>query len=271
MSDAIQIVPAREEHATEIVTVMRSGLAETVINATIYGCSGIAEFIRYQISVPHKLSDTVYTVALAGQRVLGCVELRCFPHALFLNYISVLPQFRKKGLGRQLLTAAIKHANLQARANMLLDVLEDNAIAKSWYERLGFRHEHAINWWDVRLENTEQRIDSFVSGSPECEVCQRAFGFSHFRVVTSAGEYIIGRLGQDWFRVTQPEAIEDRTLMGTLARLDSDRHVLVITHEDRTPRVRMECGRHIARFRRMSVDLSMLRDNLSGKAPFPEL
>src|SRR4249920_1135345 len=55
--------------------------------------------------------------------------------------MGLLPAFRHRGIGTQLLSAAISTAWSRGLQRIELTVREDNANAKALYERLGFRDE----------------------------------------------------------------------------------------------------------------------------------
>ena len=53
--------------------------------------------------------------------------------------IAVSPQARRKGTGRALMLAAIRHAQSQGARTMFLEVAETNVAAATLYRSLGFR------------------------------------------------------------------------------------------------------------------------------------
>lgn len=270
---AFQISPAQPQDAPGIAAAIGSGFAPEILAATIYGCEGIAKFIASQISLPQAVADTRYTVAeprdsasemVAGcsHLVAGCVEMRCFPDALFLNYISLLPQYRAAGMGKALLRAAIAQCR-EAQGEMLLDVLLHNEVARGWYQRLGFVDQHGSEWWEIHPERGEAS-PGFVSGFPHAEACQREFGFSQLNVTTADGNYAIGRIGLDWFRVTTPEALADPAVAATLVALDPNRRLLALLREGQLPAAVRPQARQMTRLVRMSVGLDDLVSRLGG-------
>jgi [ribosomal protein S18]-alanine N-acetyltransferase len=52
--------------------------------------------------------------------------------------IGVAPSVRRSGYGKQLLQASIVHAAQREASRMFLEVAEDNAGAKAFYEKAGF-------------------------------------------------------------------------------------------------------------------------------------
>jgi len=53
--------------------------------------------------------------------------------------IAVAPQVRRRGAGRALMLAAIRHAQSQGARTMFLEVAENNIAAATLYRSLGFR------------------------------------------------------------------------------------------------------------------------------------
>lgn len=57
-----------------------------------------------------------------------------------LNHLSVLPQFRKRGIGRQLLNHAFETAEKLGCSQMKIGIVEENQVLRKWYESNGFVH-----------------------------------------------------------------------------------------------------------------------------------
>jgi ribosomal protein S18 acetylase RimI-like enzyme len=231
MTAGVMIRPARVEDAGDIVEAIRRGFEPDVLGLMIYGCPGIARFVAEQIAARGLGADTSYTVAVAGGRVVACVELRHQPDGLFLNYLSVLPEARSSGIGRALLREAIASGRRAEHRRVGLDVLDRNDLARGWYERLGFRRESASDWWDVPAAGAIDAPPALLADYPQAQVCHQAFGFSRFTLVTPGGRHAVGRLGAVWFRLTGPEPLSDPGVLAALARLDPGRRILAIVPE----------------------------------------
>jgi ribosomal protein S18 acetylase RimI-like enzyme len=87
---------------------------------------------------------TVALLALADGRPVGIavcfVGLSTFQARPLLNIhdLAVVPEWRGKGLGRALLTAAERHAARRGCCKLTLEVQEDNTRARGLYEDFGF-------------------------------------------------------------------------------------------------------------------------------------
>ena len=57
-----------------------------------------------------------------------------------LGNLSVLPEYRHRGIGGKLLQHAMKTAREQSRTVMKLSIVEENDVLRKWYERYGAVH-----------------------------------------------------------------------------------------------------------------------------------
>lgn len=264
MSPEIQIRSAREDDAAGIVKVIRDGFDPTLLRMFIYGCEGIDRYVRAQIRLRDAGCDMVYAVAYTGARIVGCVEMRRFPSELFLNYISILSDFRARRLGKSLLEFTIAASRTAGQTEMSLDVLDQNIVARAWYEKLGFTPRYATEWWDVPLPPAAEELPFQLSGCPQAELNQETFGFSKFRLTTSIGSYEIGRLGEEWFRVVRPEALTDPAVGTAFRRLDPSRRILALLKvEEGTFFPPALPARQVAISRRMTAGLADLMERLA--------
>ena len=91
------------------------------------------------------VADGQCHVALEQTTLVGWCDIQgVFGHArkhIGVLGIGLLPAFRHRGIGAQLLSAAISTAWSRGLQRIELTVREDNANAKALYERFGFRHE----------------------------------------------------------------------------------------------------------------------------------
>lgn len=57
-----------------------------------------------------------------------------------LNNLAVLPEYRHRGLGRQLLEHAFQIARERGCSAMNIGIVEENAVLRRWYEQCGAVH-----------------------------------------------------------------------------------------------------------------------------------
>ena len=90
------------------------------------------------------LSTSLVILAAIDDRCVGVAvcffSLSTFRARPLLNIhdLAVLPEFRGKGVGRALLRAAEEHARRKGCCKLTLEVQDDNAPARTLYQRFGF-------------------------------------------------------------------------------------------------------------------------------------
>lgn len=242
MTPDVELRPARVGDAAAIVAIIRDSFPPELRERIVYGCPGMQRFVEDLIRVPRPLAERRYTVAAAGQRIIGCVEVAPAGSVLMLNYIAAAQDARGAGLGRRLLQAALSDAGAPAFGSMVLDVLADNHVAREWYLRLGFAPVAASTWWALTLDGRGLADDAgaIISGWAQAEAAHARFGFSELRVTTGTAAYAIGRLGSRWYRTAEPAALADTALHGALQRLDAGREVLAVLPDEVEPPAAMD-------------------------------
>lgn len=55
-----------------------------------------------------------------------------------MERLAVLPEYRHKGYGRQIVEHVTKYVAIQGGESVLISVIGDHTILKSWYHELGF-------------------------------------------------------------------------------------------------------------------------------------
>ena len=259
----MEIRPAREADAEQIVKLIQQSFDTKILNSMIYGCHGIDSYLRQCFSIPESLADTVYMVAEDEDRIAGYIELRLIDKSVFLNYICTHANIRHKGLGRELLLKAIYVIGPSSYDRMSLDVFHNNLVAKSWYEKLGFTNEYVTIWWSIPLAVRGYGLPGKISGIAHANACQREFGFSQFSINTTMASYSVGKLGNDWFRISQEVLLNDDQALATLYQLAPDRKILGLFRENATVNF-LEDWKPFCRSVRMTTNLEPLLANLSN-------
>ncbi len=253
---------ARPEEAYDIVEVVRSSFEAELLMYMVYGCQGVAGFVRHQIEGGGFGGDTVYTVATREERFVGFAETRVLADAVFLNYISLRPEARYLGLGKDLLLEALRESRRWSQDRVLLDVFEHNHMARGWYERMGFEPTGVSGWWEVTLAAVPGAARAILVNYPQAQVTQEKFGFSLFELVTPGGRYSVGRLGDEWFRMNQPGALTDPAVAAALARIGPGRRVLAALPDGALPESLQGAALPLARSVRMTLDCDALHELL---------
>jgi predicted N-acetyltransferase YhbS len=81
-----------------------------------------------------------YYIAEDGGRAWGCVALeQAFPDVCYLERLAVLPEFRRKGLGRALVRHVLAEASALGARRVEIGIIGDHRELRDWYLSLGFR------------------------------------------------------------------------------------------------------------------------------------
>lgn len=84
-------------------------------------------------------SDAILKVAVFNSQIIGYVCIRTILDMTHLMNIAVLPEFRRRGIGKMLLGNAIGELKrLRSAAKLTLEVRQSNLAAVRFYEKSGF-------------------------------------------------------------------------------------------------------------------------------------
>jgi ribosomal protein S18 acetylase RimI-like enzyme len=253
---------ATAEDAEAIVAVFRSGFSLQELDVMILGCDGVSRYVARQIEATSIGGDSKFFLLTAeAGNPIGCVELREYNDELYLNYIGVEPGSRASRLGTKLMLYALQHVR-HMHSTLLLDVREDNLVARGWYERMGFQPVTMSEFREFYIPDVASDGSARISGFPQAMASQDAYGFSQFTITTQSRHYTIGMLGDQWFRLTDPTALRNMSVLAALRRVSASRRVLSVLPEGETIDDSAQQSRLIQRTTRMSADLNRLIDYL---------
>ena len=81
---------------------------------------------------------TYYLLEYSG-RLTGCVALETSaPDEFYLERLSVLPEYRRHGLGRALVDHVFNRAEGMGAKQISIGIISEQADLKSWYRKIGF-------------------------------------------------------------------------------------------------------------------------------------
>ena len=83
-------------------------------------------------------ASSVAVVAADGSEAAGYVSAYIGGDVLYINNIAVLPEFRRKGIAKNLLNNLLRYAARNGAAEATLEVRASNTAAKSLYACCGF-------------------------------------------------------------------------------------------------------------------------------------
>jgi len=88
----------------------------------------------------------LFLVGVVDGAVVASVMAGYEGHRGWVNYLAVDPAHRRHGLGRALMAAVETRLRAVGCPKINLQIREDNAEARSFYERLGFSVDAAISY-----------------------------------------------------------------------------------------------------------------------------
>jgi ribosomal-protein-alanine N-acetyltransferase len=96
-------------------------------------------WVPQRVAASMRQPETNVLVARAGERIMGFGIMRYGVEAAHLDLFAVDRAWQGQGLGRRLLEWLERPARVAGLARILLEVRADNAGARAFYERLGYR------------------------------------------------------------------------------------------------------------------------------------
>lgn len=223
--------PAELFDVSQMATILRAGFPPTLVDRTILGCDGFHCYLADTIAIGPR-GGTQYVLVADAAAVVGVAEFRWSFDGILLNHIYVSPDRQGQGLGRMLLAEGIARTiactgRAAGECGICLDVFADNFPARRWYDSIGFATVGELVWKDIPLQPSDRTGRPwYVSNWAQAECAHAAYGFSEFELRTEIGRHRIGRLGAQWFRVTDTAILTDATALAALAELDPARRLL---------------------------------------------
>ncbi|WP_343210412.1 ribosomal protein S18-alanine N-acetyltransferase [Anaerolentibacter hominis] len=98
--------------------------------------------------------DTLYLAAIQEEKLAGYCGMWCVLDEAEITNVAVRPSFRRRGIGREMLTELIRRGRKRQISTFFLEVRESNEAAIRLYESLGFAvNGLRKNFYDRPREN----------------------------------------------------------------------------------------------------------------------
>ncbi|MGG3468167.1 GNAT family N-acetyltransferase [Neobacillus pocheonensis] len=231
----IRIEPLGMNNAHLIPILIESGMNKDIYSLTIFSAKGYGEYIKNLLTIPEENRRVKMYGAFVDDHMAGYTEWRIFENNLFLNNIYVFPEYQGMGIGKSLLvTHGYKLLDKYGKSMMSLDVFENNSEAVNWYEKIGFVKKDSTYWYvkeQLPLTSGIDTYESYIENYPNAEAEQKAYDFSMFTCTTRKGVYQIGRIKNQFYRLTNPKFLQDLDLLQFLYQIDPKRKLLLLTNE----------------------------------------
>lgn len=120
---------------------------EAAVLAVWRGCGLVRPQNDPKKDIARKLQvqPELFLVAERDGQIVGTVMAGYEGHRGWINYLGVVPEYQRGGLGRQLMAEAETRLRAAGCPKINLQVRPDNRAAVAFYERLGFSVEGAIS------------------------------------------------------------------------------------------------------------------------------
>lgn len=101
------------------------------------------------------LQDTDYLVMVArqGDIIVGKAHIRLDAESVNISDIAVLPAYRRKGVGSEILAYCVNLALKEGKRYMSLDVETVNKDALQMYIRHGFHVINTVDYWEMSVDD----------------------------------------------------------------------------------------------------------------------
>ena len=107
-----------------------------------------------------------------------------------LGSLSVLPEYRHRGIGGNLLLHAVKTAGEQGCTVMNLSIVEENTVLRSWYESYGAVHTGTEKFDFFPFTCGYMKIMLEETGNPNCRIVEGAERIDVDEVVAEGGALV---------------------------------------------------------------------------------
>lgn len=244
----VQLRPLHEDDIQQACRLLQSYLPEHVYKQTIFACTGYPAYLQAACKCGSH-STTLLIGAYCENILIGFAEWRRMEQMLVLNNLNVDAAYRKDGIGGKLIAYGEKLAKKDGIKKLALDVFSWNEHAHAWYLRLGFMEEGRTYWYardlDQLLEVTEIGTDTMayinekeelsyvIEDYPMAEAHHQKYGFSSFRIRTKQKTSVVGRLGDQFFRLQlqKGEWYGRQLMVDVLLDLDKERKLLILSSD----------------------------------------
>lgn len=139
------ITKITESHLAECVEVIKTAFL-TVANDLGFTQENAPRFTAFATTL-ERLQYQFYTekrlmfAYIENSKIVGFYSLLLLDNnECELGNLCVLPEYRHKKIGAQLLQNAFTVAKEQNRTKMKIGIVEENTVLKNWYASFGFTH-----------------------------------------------------------------------------------------------------------------------------------
>ena len=113
---------------------------------------------RKDIARKMKVRPDLFRVSEVDGRIIAAVMIGYEGHRGWINYLAVDPEFRKRGLGRQMMDEAERLLRAEGCPKINLQVRRSNTDVLAFYRAIGFLEDDCVSF-GKRLERDGDKED----------------------------------------------------------------------------------------------------------------
>lgn len=239
----VQFCPLQEDDIYQACRLLQSSLPEHVYNQTLFSCAGYPAYLQAACRCGSH-SSTLLIGAYIGNILIGYAEWRRMEQMLVLNNIHVDEAYRNGGIGKEFMAYGEKLAKKDGIKKLVLDVFWWNEQAYAWYQRLGFVEEGRTYWYERDLNKSleadpeaprdDKEVPAYIIDDyPMAEAHHFKYGFSSLRVRMKEKTSVVGRLGDQYYRIQLQNGEWEGycPLTNVLMDLDQERRLLLLSSD----------------------------------------
>lgn len=125
------------------VRVIRESFATVAaqFGLTEQNCPNHTSFIKEERLIRQYDQGRPIYAYMRGEKIIGCFSLQKKEDgSCELNNLAVLPGYRHRGYGKEMIAFAAKKAKAMGCGRLTAGIMEENSVLKDWYISQGFTH-----------------------------------------------------------------------------------------------------------------------------------
>ena len=118
-------------------------------------CDLVRNWNNPNFDIQRKLNfqKELFFVGLLNDEIIATAMFGYDGHRGWLNYFAVLPNFQKKGFGRQLMTYGEMALIERGCPKLNLQIRNDNTKAINFYQKVGYKEDAAVSFGKRLIED----------------------------------------------------------------------------------------------------------------------
>jgi ribosomal protein S18 acetylase RimI-like enzyme len=234
--------PACMDDAQAVYDLKKEAFA-AALRFTIYQSPTAVSYLREIIGPEGLAAGHRFVVADSAFGLLGHYHARATGNTYFLNYIAVSATERQLGLGRALYAHFEGQARRACLANVALDVTNENANARDWYLRLGYRETSRTQYVSLSTASLRNRQGDTASRAVVVDAQALALaladeslrGFSKVDCLVDNKRVVIGLIAGHVCKLLSSEVFCPATIMAVARYFGPQRDQLIATNAGYIP------------------------------------